>query len=1522
MNEQLIHEIKVAIQHLEEQKRKLDSLSQSTKSVDRDISVLTRNLNELAGSASLVGRTMAQAEASLNRLLSAARSGQNIRVRVGNGERVSSGGLFKAGFSDNSVNAAALTAVTTSNPNVVSGGAVNLSHNGGVLTKEEQARVKKANAEQVKILRRYIREVEKENRRIAHETEQKRKEGESAMDAFDSTATKADEKRSRASTKLGETKTRVKADWERLMREQEQIDAQANAQRIREEAIRNSARNPADYLHNLNPSGRDTTINDLRSSLPGADNDTERERLIREQKQIEDESNRVMQERIRIQQRKLSEAKRVNSRLNLADSLPGGKVAADRLFAQAQKVDPAYTPDKIKSVYTEPSSGISKVNYEMKTAEGIFKRTTFTVDKFGNVLVDTQRRFRSFGDAIARDIGEFAKWSIAAALVLGPLQKLGELTQVMIKNQATLADVTIALGDAQESTAAVFEASARIAEDTGESLDGVLEAYNLAYRATGGAADGTERFATANVLLTDAITLSKLSTLDQAEAIDVLSAALKQSNVGLDEGEKFINKWIAVTKVANVDLTTLATGFAVLGDAADSAGLGIDELNTVIALVAESSGQSATEVANTARALIGGVQTDAASEQIKDLGISLTKSSGDAKNFLEIIREINELRGQGIVDPEAFKKLTAVLGGGVRRQAAVSTFINSYRDQDKINEIMGASTNATEATGEAQDALAVKLQLVETSVINLGNAFQTLAQALGDEGGVLGIFTSVLDTLTGITKGVADLTQVMGKSGPILATTLAGLAFLKHGSRGSIMASELGGMAQNLAGGFMMRNQRTVQGVGDFYNPYGNSLISKGDVYSRANSVGNFVGKNAGKIAGYGLAALPAISTLAEEGLSGESVEKAGVQLGSAVIGTIIAGGNPVGALIGSAIGEALVNTMRNFKPELSTFFDPIFDKPVSEEKPKTKAEQEADLMEYLRNITFSPGILAPVKQAVLNIAGSTFGGENFKEVNALQSLLIDLELKKKNGTVDTAEYDKAMEMLSKYLAPVAEERKKEEETKNEYQPIIDQAVKAEQSVLLDKLINREVGIANYRGANEQLGLNFGSKSSQYYNAFGKDYGGTPDVFFRDMARIVGEAKPEEVDVLTKFKEDINTETDQQKKNELIKQAIAYTHELNTTYLAQVNILKDLDFSEYTIDEFKKIENEGWAFFEEFMAKSIALGELTNEQAEAYRKTLEDSIVLLESGYDVVTKLPSNFLKLGENKAGLNKNKDLGFSALDITTEQYNAATSPEKYKQIRDELQALGYQEKMDDSLINILKDGNLIEHRDQKIVQFLLSKIEENTSELDGAYNLPDGASFWIPYQAAKLMQNQGGSGSSSTNPTNPTTPQTPASNWTQANQADADRWQAQADYYKQLAEKKEKTYIPTVMKESEVNPIGEEHYGPPAGYPQWTDSGKQDNFLDTFLKGAGALFAPMMEMLQNGFIGKTSDFTSKGLDMAQLTQSLSNISTKLNLTIENKTVVTLDGRQIAMVVKQYLKNDLVKYTGGASSKTATII
>jgi hypothetical protein len=1333
----------------------------------------------------------------------------------------------------------------------------------------------------------------------------------------------------------------------------------------------------SDQLHRTQPTllpGQEPpSIDRLRSefseTLTGFDAERMRQ-VIAEERTVENESNRVLRDYIAERQKIVNQLEAVNKEKarvegfrNLGNTLPGGQVASDALYAKAKKIDPRFTPETVKDVRTESSTQISRVKFQYQTAEGVIKSTTFTVDKFGKVLQDTQKRFNTFGSAIMRDTMEVMKWSVAVALVYGPMQKFGELMQDMVQIETALADVTIVLGNVQADTTELFQAAYEISQKTGESVKGVVEAYKDAYQATGGAADQTQRFATASTLLTDAITLSKLTTLDQAQAIDTLSAALRQvgGSEGLDGGTKLLNKWVATSRVANVGLEDLAAGFAVVADSANAAGIDVDKLNAIIASIAENTAGSAQEVANATKAIISSFQSDQTITQLNRLGIAYQDSSGKALNFLQIAQKVQDARRGGSISPEDFSALTLAQGGGPRRQPIVSAF---YSSLDKLSAIEDASAAADETTGEAAQAVGRQLETVATSVTKLGNAFSSLAMALGGSGGLLDGFRGIVDIGTSLVDTFAKLTETLGKAGPALLATMAALAIINSKGPGFKAASynNIGSSVMDLVGGANMA-------FGNKTNP---NLLQQSAMMGR--KAGAFAQKALPYVGAAVAVGMPAIENFSK----GANAQGIGNLVGGFIgagLGTAVAGpmGTVIGSTVGSAIAEGLVNAAQNYKPQFKGMFNDIYEpKPKDKDDlPETAVEKVRRLAEEKRvsavdnlretvGANFLGGVLQPLKTQVLNTAGKMFGGKGFKGVDDMQALMVELGGKHDAGLISDADFKKAIQMLTDAQAPDAKKEALSGAAKAKYAEMMNTTTEKYLDIIRDRLISGDMTNAAYTRSKDALS-GFTSRGTNYMQAFGSQFK-TPESAANTFGNITAFGSEDVLSQLNAYASEIadidaaqstlNT-TDklyvelQVEKAKKIQESMALIRQLSQEIASQAQLLESIDLS-----GLKQVKPDGTKMDVDVqsaaeLARKKYRGRLqaqvdekviTPEEMEAKIQALEDVMIEQDGTFTKVRQLPVDEFNqvindLKEQKKIIDdKIKDIDFQTLDMTQSEYNSATNPQLYKSTLDKLTPLGYKENPED-VINITKDGISVEHRDQKILQYLLSKIEENTRELNGAYNLPDGASFWVPYDAAKMSTDAVGNKTTTGlgNVADDTAKKVAEEVKRVSNYSDKDYSRTMNRYgYNEdgTPTKADRTYASTrdfreADQRASATPF-QPSIIPPDFKPEVV--APTENILQQMLKQMQTTLYqspryPLAEppTLQGPFQPANP---LPPFDFTPLIQSLSNLSTKLNLTIDNTTTVQLDGRVIASVVKQYLKNDLVRYSGTNSAQTLSVI
>jgi TP901 family phage tail tape measure protein len=599
--------------------------------------------------------------------------------------------------------------------------------------------------------------------------------------------------------------------------------------------------------------------------------------------------------------------------------IPGGAVAAEAAAERMRALN--FEFGDLQRTSVEASRQITKWTFSARDANGVIRQATVVTDKFGNVLQDMGTRFRGFWSMVSRDITKVAEWAIAAGVIYGGLRKINELIRESIEIQTRLADVQIALGTTTERLGAVFDNAAVVARGFGTDVAGVIDGYLLAYRAAGQYTNETERSTVATQLLRDSMLLATLSGMDQAIALDTLTAALRQTGRELTDSADLLDKWVAVTRYANVDLRTLATTFAITGAAAEGVGADADRLNAIIGAFAEAAQTSSEETANAIRGFIAGFQSEQAQERLASFGISVRTTSGELRDFVDVMDDIASRAAQGIISEQQLSEIANIIGGGWRRGAQVMTMLQNWT---RFTDIYNISVNAS---GEAQQALSIRLQTTQVALTNLGNAFSQLARALGSEGGFLDLITKGAQTLTKVVDAITRLVQILGRSLPVIMAF--GLAWKFAGS--NMVAASLAnlggfGLIPGIPigaqfGGALMRGGGAL--LGGFRNLSGR--IPQG--YTALGGLGRIAG-------GAGLGALSAIlSGDVGKALEGDttSLARSGVTIATSILSTLVTGNPIIGAAIGTAISQFFIRDVGEHIGELGNILAMEFSRQLEE---------------------------------------------------------------------------------------------------------------------------------------------------------------------------------------------------------------------------------------------------------------------------------------------------------------------------------------------------------------------------------------------------------------------------------------------------------------------------------------------------------------------------------------------------------------------------------------------------------------
>lgn len=562
------------------------------------------------------------------------------------------------------------------------------------------------------------------------------------------------------------------------------------------------------------------------------------------------------------------------------------------------------TNAKVTSATEELSTGMRTFGFAIERQDGSVARATVRLDRFGNIMRETRTGFRTWSSAISSNLIKVVQWGIATGAVYGIMRGFRQVLREMIDIENELANVQIILGKGAGDLNTIFKEAAEVADLTSTSVKGVVEGYTLAYQAAGSFEDPTLRAAAANSLLQESMVLATLSGTDQAQAMDTLVGALRQTGSELTDGRELLDRWVAVSRESNVSLNTLAQTYSIVGATAQGLGLTFEELNALTATLAEATGLSATETGNAIRGIVAGFQSAQAEKVLDRFGIETRKATGELRNFWDLLNEVAFLLQSGAISPAELTEIANAIGGGYRRGAQVQTILEGMA---RAQQLVGVQMNAS---GEAADALETKMETLQAAITRMGNAFTNLAQTLGDEGGFLTVAKGVVETMTFFVDVIDRLVAGLGKATPALLAFGAAWLVLQSGQAQSILNRPATGL---LAGGPAL-SSHILPWLQERRAP-GTALLNQrlpGPPQPQRTIGGVLGGISSRTLSAAGII-LPAAGTLAaaagrEGGAQAEDFEKAGAQIAGGIVGTLIAG--PVGAFLGSAIGGAFADAV------------------------------------------------------------------------------------------------------------------------------------------------------------------------------------------------------------------------------------------------------------------------------------------------------------------------------------------------------------------------------------------------------------------------------------------------------------------------------------------------------------------------------------------------------------------------------------------------------------------------------------
>ena len=275
----------------------------------------------------------------------------------------------------------------------------------------------------------------------------------------------------------------------------------------------------------------------------------------------------------------------------------------------------------------------------------------------------------------------------------------------------------------------------------------------------------------------DALTLTRFTSLSAADSVDVLTAAVNSfSDAGVTTAD-ILNKLVAVDTKFAVSAADLANGLSRAGAIAQEVGVSLDELNGIITSVQQSTARGGAVIGNAFKTIFTNIRSEGTIKALQEVGIYSTEASGKLKPVVPILQELAE-KLNNLSETKRLEVLESIAS-----KYNINVLSALLGD---INKAGGAFQQSKGTSAEAtNEAYQRQLELNKSLSIAFNNVYissEKLANSIGRIG-VTENLKGLLDFFGNLIDSVNDVVDSEGIGGNIARGLISGLGsiFFKVG---------------------------------------------------------------------------------------------------------------------------------------------------------------------------------------------------------------------------------------------------------------------------------------------------------------------------------------------------------------------------------------------------------------------------------------------------------------------------------------------------------------------------------------------------------------------------------------------------------------------------------------------------------------------------------------------------------------------------------------------------------------------
>lgn len=422
---------------------------------------------------------------------------------------------------------------------------------------------------------------------------------------------------------------------------------------------------------------------------------------------------------------------------------------------------------------------IEKTAVRVKTADNQWQKYNATINtSTGEMRVlkgqtsDVVNSQMNLSTMLTSAIERFAVWGVAMKIWTGVGNAISDCIGYISDLDGAMTNIRVVTMDTKEATQDLLQTYNQLGQELGANTLDIAEGAVDWLRQGYNEADTTE-------LVKDSTILSKLALIENAQATEYLTSALKGYKLEASDAIGVIDQLVAIDLEAATSAGDMAEAMSRTANLANNTGFEMNELLGIIATVSEVTQNSASTVGNSMKTLLSrmsnvkaGVE-DFDGESLNDVekvlnrvGIALRDNQGNWYDFYDVLAEVAS-RWESFSDVQQSQITTAL--GGTRQRENILVAIENW---DKVQQY--AKTGADSA-GTAMAKYDIVLESVSAKQEQLNAKVQEFYMNMMN--------SSVTTGLLDIGQGLMDIANIgdglVGKLALITAGTIALVAVLE-----------------------------------------------------------------------------------------------------------------------------------------------------------------------------------------------------------------------------------------------------------------------------------------------------------------------------------------------------------------------------------------------------------------------------------------------------------------------------------------------------------------------------------------------------------------------------------------------------------------------------------------------------------------------------------------------------------------------------------------------------------------------